>query len=170
MQKNYYQAILTTKLGPMIAIADDEALCLLEFVDRRHLPRQMKRLGFVETALHLGRSKPIDRIEHELQLYFADQLTAFNTPLRPVGSAFQQQVWAQLQKIPYGKTYSYLQLAQLMGKPSAYRAVANANGANALAIIIPCHRVINHNGALGGYAGGLSRKIELIKHENKGNL
>ena len=84
-----------------------------------------------------------------------------------MGSDFQKSVWAALRKIPPGETRSYLDTAKAVGKPTAFRAVANANGANQLAIIIPCHRVINNNGELGGYGGGISRKQWLIDHEKK---
>lgn len=83
-----------------------------------------------------------------------------------IGTDFQKQVWQALQQIPFGQTCAYMDIARALGKPTAYRAVANANGANRLAIIIPCHRVINANGQLGGYASGLTRKAWLLKQEH----
>lgn len=159
---------LDTCLGPMIAIADQKALYLLEFVDRRGLEREIERLRKkTKSAIIPGRSTIIDSIEHELNLYFDGKLQQFKTPLAFVGSPFQKLVWQELQRIPYGQTCSYAQLAQAIGKPSAFRAVAQANGANQLSIIIPCHRVINTNGELGGYGGGLNRKTWLINHEKR---
>ena len=159
---------LDTPLGPMIAIADNKALYLLEFVDRRGLEREVERLRQkTKLAIIPGSTKPISSIEKELKDYFDSTLKEFKTPLLLLGSPFQKKIWEELTKIPAGETRSYLQIAASIGKPSAVRAVAQANGANQLAIIIPCHRVINTNGELGGYGGGLSRKKWLIKHERK---
>lgn len=161
-------AWLDTPLGPMLAIADEEALYLLEFVDRRGLEREVFRLRQkMHAAVIPGETEAIHSITQELQDYFAGRLQSFKTPLHLLGSAFQQQVWEELQKIPYGTTCSYMDLAQSVGRPTAFRAVANANGANQLALIIPCHRVINANAQLGGYGGGLVRKEWLLKHERK---
>lgn len=157
---------LDTKLGPMLAIADDNALYLLEFVDRRGLEREIERLRLkTKSVIIPGRSFPIDFIEKELMLYFEGQLTEFKTPLCLLGSSFQKSVWAALQEIPLGETRSYFDIAKQIGNPLGFRAVANANGANQLAIIIPCHRVINTNGELGGYGGGIARKKWLLDHE-----
>ncbi|MEO3945851.1 trifunctional transcriptional activator/DNA repair protein Ada/methylated-DNA--[protein]-cysteine S-methyltransferase [Gorillibacterium sp. CAU 1737] len=157
---------LDTPLGPMMAIADEEALYLLEFVDRRGLEREIERLRkWLKAAILPGETEPIRSIQTELQLYFEGALTTFATPLRYVGSPFQALVWDALRAIPSGETRSYADLARFLGKPTAYRAVAQANGANQLAIVIPCHRVINSDGELGGYGGGLRRKEWLLAHE-----
>lgn len=160
---------LDTPLGPMITIADEHALYLLEFVDRRGLEREVERLRKkIKSAIIPGRTKPIESIENELKEYFEGTLTEFKTPLIFLGSSFQKSVWEELKKIPSGETRSYSQIATGIGQPTAFRAVANANGANQFAIIIPCHRVINTNGELGGYGGGLTRKKWLINHEKQG--
>lgn len=157
---------IDTQLGPMIVIADDEALYLLEFVDRRGLQKEIERLLMQQKAVIVpGMTSPIDSIKQELAAYFAGMLQKFSTPIRIFGSTFQQSVWQQLQKIPYGQTRSYLEQAQALGKPTASRAVANANGANQLAIIIPCHRIITSSGDLGGYGGGVWRKQSLLHLE-----
>ncbi|MBE1445314.1 bifunctional transcriptional activator/DNA repair enzyme AdaA [Paenibacillus sp. OAS669] len=157
---------LDTRLGPMIAIADEQALYLLEFIDRRGLEREIERLRRkTKSAVIPGSTPPIDSIERELRDYFEGKLTEFKTPVKLIGSPFQKKVWEQLQKIPPGQTTSYGNLASAIEKPSAIRAVAQANGANQLAIVIPCHRVINSNGELGGYGGGISRKQWLLDHE-----
>ncbi|MBY0501527.1 MAG: trifunctional transcriptional activator/DNA repair protein Ada/methylated-DNA--[protein]-cysteine S-methyltransferase [Alphaproteobacteria bacterium] len=159
---------LDTKLGPMIAIADENALYLLEFVDRRGLEREVERLRKrTKAAILPGITEPIRSIERELHLYFEGKLKHFKTPLCLLGSPFQKRVWDELRKILYGETCSYAEIASCIGNPSAFRAVANANGANQIAIVIPCHRVINTNGELGGYGGGLVRKKWLIHHEHK---
>lgn len=167
-QKVLKAAWLDTPLGPMIAIADEEALYLLEFVDRRGLEREIIRLRKrARAAIIPGNCNPIHSIESELKQYFAGTLRTFKTPLYYLGSAFQKQVWDTLRKIPYGKTCSYLEMAKKIGKPTAYRAVARANGTNQISLAVPCHRVINENGDLGGYGGGVTRKDWLLQHEKK---
>lgn len=161
-------AWIDTPLGPMIAVANEEVLYLLEFVDRRGLEREIERLRRkTKSAIIPGYTKPIHSIEKELTLYFKGELEAFNTPLILLGSPFQKLVRAELARIPIGETRSYSDIATEMGRPTASRAVAQANGANQFALIIPCHRVINTNGELGGYGGGLIRKKWLINHERK---
>ncbi len=157
---------LDTPLGHMLAIGDEEALYLLEFVDYRKLDREVERLSRrTQLAIIPGDTKTTRAIEEELTLYFEGKLKEFKTPLRLFGSPFQQTVWEELKKIPFGETRSYADIAAALHKPSAFRAVAQANGANQLAIIIPCHRVINANGDLGGYGGGLLRKKRLLDLE-----
>lgn len=161
-------AWLDTPLGPMLAIADEAALYLLEFVDRRGLEREIERLRRkTKSAVIPGHTNPINSIERELNLYFKGRLKEFTTAKCLLGSPFQKHVWAELVKIPPGETRSYSEIAVAIGRPTAFRAVAQANGANQFAIIIPCHRVINTNGELGGYGGGLTRKEWLINHERK---
>ena len=160
---------IDTKLGPMIAIADEAGLYLLEFVDRRGLEREVERLRLkTKAAIIPGVTDPIKSIAIELESYFEGKLKEFNTPLHLLGSPFQKLVWDELMRIPYGQTRSYMAQAEAIGKATAYRAVANANGANQLAIVIPCHRIINSNGDLGGYGGGITRKQWLIEHEKQG--
>lgn len=159
---------LDSVLGPMIAIADDNFLYLLEFANRRGLEREVERMRLRQKAAIIpGETSPIKSIQKELALYFAGKLKDFKTPLYLMGSDFQKQAWQALCEIPYGQTRSYRQQAEAIGNERAFRAVANANGANQLAIIIPCHRIINSNGDLGGYGGGVTRKQWLIDHEKK---
>ncbi|RMX22040.1 bifunctional transcriptional activator/DNA repair protein Ada [Legionella jordanis] len=162
---------LDSPLGPMIAIANDEALYLLEFIDRRGLELEVERLRRkTHCAIVPGKNLVIEAIEMELKDYFSGHLSTFQTPLKLTGTVFQCQVWQTLMKIPFGETRSYAELAQLLCKPTAYRAVAQANGANQIAIVIPCHRVINSNNSLGGYGGGIARKKWLLEHEGKSCL
>lgn len=161
-------AWLDTPLGPMLVIADEEGLYLLEFVERRGLEREIERLRQRKSAAIVpGETTAIKLIEQELKKYFSGKLKEFKTPVHLIGSDFQKSVWRALQKIPMGKTCSYADQAKAIGKPTAFRAVANANGMNPLGIIIPCHRVINTNGELGGYGGGLARKEWLLNHERE---
>ena len=160
---------IDTPLGPMVAIADDHALYLLEFVNRRGLEREVERLRQkTKSAIVPGYTPPIYSIESELSQYFEGKYKKFNTPLFIIGSPFQKTVWEELEKIPYGETRSYADIAKALGRPTAFRAVAQANGANQLAIVIPCHRVINTNGEIGGYGGGITRKEWLLNNEKQG--
>lgn len=157
---------LDTPLGPMLAIADEDALYVLEFVDRRGLEREIERLRKkLKSPIIPGKPQPIISIEKELNQYFDGKLSDFQTPLFFIGTPFQKRVWEALQRIPYGETRSYADVAAIIGRPTAHRAVANANGANQMAIVIPCHRVINSDGKMGGYGGGLHRKDWLLKLE-----
>lgn len=161
--------LLKTTLGAMTAVADDNAVYLLEFADDSKLERKLARLTEKTGAILVpGRMPIIDLLEQELDRYFAGQLQQFTVPVVMLGTPFQLSVWQALQQIPFGQTCSYAQLAQAVGKPTAWRAVAQANGANNLPLIIPCHRVINTGGNLGGYSSGLERKIWLLEHESKG--
>lgn len=155
-----------TPLGPMIAGATDEGICLLEFADRRMLETQLRRLverlGCVITP---GRNEPLRALDDDLTAYFDGNLRRFSVPLVTAGSEFQIAVWERLRAIPYGETRSYAQIAREIGRPTAVRAVARANGANRIAILIPCHRVIGSDGRLSGYGGGVWRKRFLIDLE-----
>lgn len=158
-----------TRLGPMIAICDDEGLYLLEFTDRKGLEREIERMrNRLKAAIVPGTTKITESIRDELNAYFDGTLKDFKTPTHYVGSDFQKSVWDMLRTIPYGETRSYGEQAKLINNPKAVRAVARANGTNQLAIIIPCHRVIGADGTLTGYAGGLARKKWLLEHE-RGN-
>jgi AraC family transcriptional regulator of adaptative response/methylated-DNA-[protein]-cysteine methyltransferase len=159
-------AWLDTPLGAMLAVGDDHFLYLLEFVDRRGLEREIEKLKAKFTIIP-GRAMAIDILEKELEAYFKGKLEKFKVPLFLMGSEFQKRVWEELKKIPFGATISYLEIAKAIGKPSACRAVAQANGANQIAIVIPCHRVINTNGEIGGYGGGVARKQWLLNHEKQ---
>jgi methylated-DNA-[protein]-cysteine S-methyltransferase len=102
----------------------------------------------------------------QLAGYFAGELVVFDLPLAPGGTAFQREVWAELQRIPAGETITYAELARRVGRPRAHRAVGAANGRNPLPIIVPCHRVIGSDGRLTGFAGGLAAKRWLLRLEN----
>ncbi len=159
---------IDTPLGPMLAIGDEETLHLLEFVERRGLEREIERLRLkAKAAIVPGMTPPLASIQEELLAYFQGNLKVFKTPYTLYGTPFQKRVWAGLLQIPYGQTCSYGEQARAMGKETAYRAVANANGANQLAIMIPCHRIVGSNGTLGGYGGGIARKKWLIEHEKQ---
>ncbi len=157
---------IATPLGDMIAVASQTYLHLLEFLDRKALPAELKRLrADAKGDLGLGRLPPVEQAEAELADFFALRAARFQTPLHQPGSGFSQSVWAALCAIPAGQTRSYAQLARDLGRDSAVRAVARANGANQIALLVPCHRVIGADGALTGYGGGLWRKQRLLEIE-----
>lgn len=153
-------------VGPLIACATDSALCGLSFCDRDRLQQRLQALREQHHATLLEGSNPVlAGLRTQLQEYFASQRREFTVPLNATGSPFQERVWAALCEIPYGETWSYLQLAVRIGDALATRAVGLANGANPIAIVIPCHRVINADGGDGGYGGGLWRKRILLDLE-----
>ncbi len=157
---------LATPFGAMIAGATADALVLLEFADRRMLETQLRLLAKrLRCAWLPGTNNVICGLQRELAEYFAGARAAFTVPLAPVGTAFQLSVWEELQRIPCGETRSYAQVADTLNKPTAMRAVARANGANRIAILVPCHRVIGKDGSLTGYGGGLWRKKRLLELE-----
>ena len=157
---------IETKLGVMIAVSDAHALHLLEFTERKALPTELKRLfAHAKGSLGFGRFAPTDQIEAEMDAFLALRRDRFETRLAPLGTPFTQDVWRALRDIPAGQVRSYTEVARMIGRPDATRAVARANGANPIAIAIPCHRVLGADGALTGYGGGLWRKQALIELE-----
>jgi AraC family transcriptional regulator of adaptative response/methylated-DNA-[protein]-cysteine methyltransferase len=163
-----YAVEIQTVVGSMIAVADEQNLCLLSFLDAKNVADELQRLCKVRSSnITLGYTEPIVSIQQELKEYFQHGLAEFKTPISLFDSLFYQTVWQALQMIPFGQTCSYKQIAQSIDHPSAFRAVARANAANRYAILIPCHRVINANGAFGGYAGGIERKKWLLHHEKQ---
>jgi len=157
---------METPLGPMVAVASDEGLCLLEFCDRRALEREVEWVrSHWKAVIVPGSNAPIKRIRAELAEYFEGARSRFQTPVVLRGSEFQVAVWRALLAIPPGETRSYAQIAKAVGRPGAVRAVGRANGDNRLAIIVPCHRVIRSDGTMCGYGGGIWRKKHLLEHE-----
>lgn len=153
-----YITTFETQIGPLTAAVDEAgALLALYFgreVDSRGAPGEQ----IVDAA----------RCAHvvtQVQEYFTGERREFDLPMSPRGTEFQRNVWSELKQIPYGQSISYGELAARLGKPAAVRAVGQANGANPIAIIVPCHRVIGANGKLTGYAGGLPQKHHLLAHE-----
>lgn len=159
---------ILTPLGPMLAGATDEGICLLEFLDRRMIETQIARLRKLLKAEMVPGSNPhFQALDRQIEEYFAGRRKRFDLPVILKGTPFQEEVWRGLIEIPYGTTRSYQEQAELLGRPHAVRAVARANGENRIAIIIPCHRVVGKDGKLRGYGGGLWRKRYLLDHEMK---
>jgi AraC family transcriptional regulator of adaptative response/methylated-DNA-[protein]-cysteine methyltransferase len=163
--------MLETPLGPLLAGATDQGVNFLEYTDRRMLEHNLKamrrRFG---CAVVPGQHPLLERLREELREYFQGGRQEFTLPLAARGTAFQDKVWQELRRIPYGQTISYDALARRVGQPTAQRAVARANGMNYVAILIPCHRVIGKDGSLTGYGGGLWRKRLLLELERTGRL
>lgn len=153
-------------LGPMIGGGTAAGVLLLEWHDRGGLERIKNRLiKRYKLPLEEGTNQHIDLLEAELEKYFQGKLKKFSVKIDVSGTKFQEQVWDQLHKIPYGQTCCYGDIAKALEKPGASRAVGAANGANYLGIVIPCHRVIQNDGALRGYGGKLWRKKYLLELE-----
>ncbi|PHS73217.1 MAG: cysteine methyltransferase [Cycloclasticus sp.] len=155
-----------TPYGELLIGAFNEQLCLCDWQYRRMRTSIDKRIQNALNAKYVEQTCPvIDETIRQLGEYFASERKLFDLPLLMLGTEFQQTVWKNLLIIPYGSTSSYLELANNIGNEKAVRAVATANGANAMSIVIPCHRVIGSNGELTGYAGGLPVKKKLLALE-----
>ena len=153
-------------LGEMIVAATDKGICMFEFTDYKLLELEKKQLSAAFNApLVQGESPHFETLKEQMRQYFEGKRKEFDIPLDLVGTDFQKRVWLSLLQIPYGRTTTYARQAALLGKPSAVRAVANANGRNKVSIILPCHRVIGTNGTLTGYGGGIRRKKMLLELE-----
>ena len=166
--KLVYLNRIQTPLGPMLVGTTDNALCLIDFIDRRMLETQLKRLRKSFKCTFIPGSNHItEQAQSEITKYFSGELKEFTVRTEVPGTEFQKSVWKQLQNIPYGKTRSYEEQAIAINNRKAVRAVARANGENFLSIIIPCHRVIGKDGSLTGYGGGLWRKRYLLNLEKR---
>ena len=156
-----------TPLGDMIAGATDKGICFLEWYDRGGVECILSRVEKrYKRPLEQGSSELLRKLQNELSNYFDRTINKFLVPLDVNGTIFENRVWDKLLKIPYGETRSYGEIASELGKPGASRAVGRANGSNYLAIVIPCHRVIESNGKLRGYGSGLWRKKYLLDLES----
>jgi methylated-DNA-[protein]-cysteine S-methyltransferase len=156
-----------TKYGEFILGTYNNQLCMVDYRYRKMRSRIDKRLQTQLKATYNEQDNAtLQETRQQLEEYFQGKRKTFTLPLLFVGSNFQKNVWNTLLQIPYGTTLSYKTLAQKIGDEKAVRAVANANGANAIGIIVPCHRVIASDGTLGGYAGGLALKKRLLTLEN----
>jgi AraC family transcriptional regulator, regulatory protein of adaptative response / methylated-DNA-[protein]-cysteine methyltransferase len=154
-----------TPIGGMVAVADSRGLHLLEFARTARLQPAFARLK----GIVAGKTAVTRALQDQLVAYFAGRLDRFDLPLcLPAATPFTTRIWAAVQAVPYGATATYGRLAVATGAPGAARAVGRANGANPLAILVPCHRITGQDGALTGYAGGLWRKEWLLAHEGRG--
>lgn len=164
-----YTQHIETPVGRLFAGANDKGIFLLDFMQRSGgLVKIRQRIEASWSAtFETGEHKYIALLEQQLSEYFSGSLKIFDLPLQFSGTPFQQKVWTELLQIPYGTTRTYLQQSRILGDEKAIRAVASTNGANGLAIVVPCHRIIGSNASLTGYAGGLAAKQYLLAHEQK---
>ncbi len=159
---------LESPVGPLEIAATPRGICLLEFADRRALPTEKRKLEtHFKAPLVPGDNEHLQAATLQLQEYFAGTRKKFELTFDLLGTAFQRKVWRELDRIPYGETLSYGELARRVECPGGARAVGRANGANCIGIAIPCHRVIQADGQLRGYGGGLWRKQWLLELEEK---
>ncbi|OJW05737.1 MAG: hypothetical protein BGO49_26910 [Planctomycetales bacterium 71-10] len=152
------RARLASPIGDLLMVADGDRLCGLHMIDDPSDPR----LIGAESG---GAGAFLDDVRAQLNAYFEGRARRFDLPLVQEGTDFQRKVWAELSRIPYGEAISYSELARRVGDPKASRAVGSANGRNPIAVIVPCHRVVAAGGRLGGFGGGLGRKLWLLQHE-----
>lgn len=159
---------IETPIGEMAACATSDGICLLGFTDRRSMGNDLEDLSSVfQLKIKRGGNRHLRSLRKQLREYFTGKRKEFSIELITPGTKFQQKVWNELLKIPYGTTSTYLEQAISLNNPASVRAVAGANASNRIAIVIPCHRVIGSDGSLVGYGGGLERKRWLIDHERK---
>lgn len=161
-----YAKRIDTPLGEMIAVSCDDELCLLEFSNRGGREPELEKLcKKLNAELQENTNSLLERVEQELKEYFKDGGFKFTVPLKLIGTEFEKAVWQAVRRVPAGETRTYAQIALIIGKPDACRAVGRANGSNPLAILVPCHRLVGSDGGLHGYGSGLWRKEWLLKHE-----
>jgi AraC family transcriptional regulator of adaptative response/methylated-DNA-[protein]-cysteine methyltransferase len=160
--------LIQTPLGTLFAVADDHALYVLQFTDQPQPQRVLDRLTRTYDArIAEGSSALLAKLEEELAAYLAGRLQQFSIPCALWGPQFHMAAWQKLKEVPYAHTISYTQLAYALQNPRACRAAAQANAHNPFIIVVPCHRVIRHDGSLGGYNAGLERKKWLLAHERQ---
>lgn len=160
-------AFYTTPFGELILGSMGHKLCLCDWRFRKMRSSIDERIQSGLRAVYVeGGSDIIEEARVQLSQYFRGERKQFDLPLLLVGSEFQKRVWNELQRIPFGKTESYAGLSERLGNQAAIRAVASANGANAISILVPCHRILGSDGSLTGYAGGLEAKRKLLLLEN----
>ena len=157
--------ILGAMAGPLHQLPSPLGPLGAEFDPEGRLVRLVRCRGGVTDQPQGSQPKPLPFLVRQLAAYFAGNLRNFNIPLAPAGTDFQRRVWKELGRIPYGQAISYLDLAHRLGDEKCIRAAARANGANPIAILIPCHRVIGSDGSLVGYSGGLDMKEYLLRLE-----
>jgi len=162
---------IATPLGPMLACVGDRGVYLLEFTDSYKLEERLAKITRREKlSIVKGRHPMLSRLRGELKAYFQDATNRFSVPLHLSGTEFQHRIWTQLCATRAGETMTYAGLAIQIGRETAIRATAAANGANPVSILVPCHRVLGINGELTGYGGGVERKAWLLEHEGVADL
>ena len=159
----YYSSLPSELLGTVFVASTERGVCRIDFhIAEKAFLTQLRRQVCGEIVKD---DRPNQKVLSQLRKYLEGKLKRFDCPLDMEGTVFQKRVWSALQKIPYGKTRSYADIARTISHPKAFRAVGNANGSNPIPIIVPCHRVIESNGGLGGYGSGIGLKKRLLDFE-----
>jgi methylated-DNA-[protein]-cysteine S-methyltransferase len=160
---------IKTPIGELLIVADQNGnLRAIDWTDYEERMRRLLRLHYGANGFRLEPARNPNGLAQALKSYFSGEIAAIEVlPVQTGGTPFQRAVWNALRKIPCGATFSYAQLAEQIGRPTAVRAVGLANGSNPVGIVVPCHRVIGSNGSLTGYGGGIERKRWLLEHEKK---
>ena len=167
MSQNIFISYFKTPVGELILGTFDNQLCIADWRFRKMRTAIDKRIRlYLKTEYEFGKNEVLDQTKLQLSEYFENKRHSFDIPLLLAGTDFQKKVWNALIQIPYGETQTYLGLSKHLGDEKAIRAVATANGANAISILVPCHRIIGSDGKLVGYAGGLPAKKKLLSLEN----
>jgi methylated-DNA-[protein]-cysteine S-methyltransferase len=152
-------SIFKSPVGDLMLVANQSELIGIYFLNCRHVPKAQKTWALDE------RHPVLQQAEKQLKEYFAGKRNSFSLPMNFAGTDFQKRVWQEIARIPFGKNLTYSELAKKAGAPNAIRAAGTATGRNPLSIVVPCHRVLTKDGAIGGYAGGLEKKRHLLKLE-----
>ncbi len=168
MGRIYYSFFDSPLLKRVFVASTEKGVCMVDFLKSEKV--FLKRLGERFPGMIIRDDRKNKEVLSQLEKYLKGQLMHFDSPLDMRGTSFERKVWSALAKIPYGKTRSYKDIAQAIGHPKAFRAVGNANGRNSLPLIIPCHRVIESNGGLGGFGHGLKVKKQLLNFEKAHEL
>lgn len=163
--RTLYSKTIETPLGKMIALANKNALVLLDFEDSKYYEKHLEEVCAHYDEIKKTGNKVLDLVEKEMKNYFKGKQKEFTVSIEFTGTEFQKKVWKSLQKIGFGEIRSYQSQADFIKNPKAVRAVANANSRNKICIVVPCHRVLGKNLSLTGYAGGIDRKEKLLKLE-----
>lgn len=159
-------SFIESPINPLLVIGDEKSLYFLDFIDQSFLDEKLDRFQKLNRVnLRLGTNSILEQTQIELESYFKGTLKTFTVPIQLNGTGFQEKVWKELRKLPFGQTLSYSSLAFLVNSRLACRSVGQANHHNPVIIIIPCHRIIQKNGHLGGYGSGLEKKQWLLDHE-----
>ena len=163
MEKIYYSFISTPLLKNVFVASSEKGVCVVDFLrSEKDFVKELKGRFSGEVVRDDRRNR---KVLSQLERYLKGRLREFDCPLDQKGTPFETKVWSELTKIPYGETRSYKEIARAIGHPKAFRAVGNANGSNSIPLIVPCHRVIETNGGLGGYGHGIEVKRRLLELE-----
>jgi AraC family transcriptional regulator of adaptative response/methylated-DNA-[protein]-cysteine methyltransferase len=168
MKTQLFHGSLETPIGAFVVVVSAKGLCALRLIENQHLGTLLEEIrhDFADADL-IADDRAVRPVARKIEAVIAGRLAATDVPLDMRGTPFQKRVWEELVRVPWGKTYSYSDLAAKIGKPRAVRAVASACARNPVAFVVPCHRILRKGGGLGGYYWGVAMKRQLLERENK---